>query len=289
MNTGEVHPPRAGLANRIDEVTKKDLAADLWTNTDVIGRPRSEAEEQTVTSTVISSGESEAPEQQLIDKLIELITQEFDHLRNSIERYKWIQSDIEAHIRNMLHIVHAKHSRENQVERMVGEVAKDIAVKTIGEDMQGPISQRGYSEQFFVEIDQLAEAYRLRENEIISALNESKSNELIGERDKFIDELVRKPLEHVRSVMYHTHSELIQLLQEQRRIIRDNLDGFQQLQYFQTEEVWQNPAYRLLQEYCDKAIQLIDTQLENLRSQFESDEKQIDGLAKESLLVIQEI
>ena len=289
MNSGEVHHTKADLADRIDKAVKKDTTADLRNIADVTTQGDLEIRKPEETSAETTSDERKEPEQSLIEDLQELIVQEFDQLRNGIERYRWMQRDIEAHIRNMLHIVHAEHSRDSQVERMVAQVANDIAAATIGEDMQGPIGQKGYSEQFLAEVGQLGEVYRTRETEIVSALEQGKNSEPSGKRDAFIDELVRKPLEHVRSAMYTTDAELIRLLQQQKRAIRENLDTFQQLQYFQTEEVWQNPAYRLLQEYSDKAIQVIDTQLKNLYSQTESDEKQIDGLARESLLVIQKV
>lgn len=290
MKTSDVHTRNTEVQDKLDEAKSAQLAADLQKLASAVDtEDDGHKDPNNGPNSTKKENKTEADQQTIIEDLKKLIEQEFDQLRNGIERYKWMQRDIEAHIRNMLHIVHAEHSRDSQVERMVAQVAVDIAATTIGEDMQGSISLKGYSEQFLVEVDQLGEVYRAREADIVDALEQSKTDQLSGKRDAFIDELVRKPLEHTKSAMYSTDAELIRLLQEQKRTIRENLNAFQQLQYFQTDDVWQNPAYRLLQEYCDKVIQVINTQLNNLYSQTESDEKQIDGLARESLLVIQKV
>ncbi len=281
MNTGDIHTDNSSPDKRPTESNGGRLTRELQAIV---------ATKETTPEANISpyndtqpdvNGQQEKDRQISIDELKKIIIEEFEQLENGVDRYKWMQSDIEAHIRNMLHIVNVEHDKDNQIERIVASVARDIAEATIGEDLQGEIAHKAYNRQFVTQTQHLNDVYRHRLVEILHALEQSKD----VERELLIDELVRKPLEHIRSAMFETHEEMLRLLRSQRDTIKQAVADFQQLQYFQTEAAWQNPTYRLLVEYCDKVLAVIDTQLANLKNQSKTEDIQINALVREAQIL----
>ncbi len=290
MNTGDVHIANTELPDRLDESSRARLKTDLEAVVSATSRDDAEQiREDSQLNTQKKETEAEGEKQQAIDLLKQLITQEFEHLSNGIDRYNWVQKDIEAQIRNMLHIVNTEHDKDSQVERMVAAVARDIAESTISEDIHGPIARKGYNKQFFAETDRLGDIYQSRLVEIIEALEHTKYEDNASQRQRIIDESVRKPLEHTKSALYGIHEELIRILRAQRDTIKGAVESFRQLQYFQDETVWQNPAYRLLNDYCEKALLAMEAQLGRIKDQSETDDGQIDALLKESQLLLQQM
>lgn len=290
MNTSDVHTQDNNLSDRLDDSSKAKLVADLQAmvhTEDTVPENTEENDNPAVDG--VDNNTTETEQQFSIEALKQLIVQEFDQLGNGIELYDWMQKDIEAHIRSMLHIVNTEHDKESQAERMVASVARDIAETTISEDLQGPIARTGYNKQYFKETQHLVDIYRSRLVEVISALEQSKAADTRTQRDKIIDESVRKPLEHTRSAMYEVHEEMLRLLRAQRDTVKTAVESFQQLQYFKDEEVWQNPIYRLLNEYCEKLLLVIEGQIAQLQAQSKLDDTQITALAKESQLLIQRV
>ncbi len=290
MNTGDVHIANTKLPDRLDESSRARLKTDL--EAVVSATPQDDAKQSKQDSqlnTQKKDTQAEGEKRQSIDLLKQLITQEFEHLSNGIDRYNWVQKDIEAHIRNMLHIVTTEHDKDSQVERMVAAVARDIAESTISEDIHGLIARKGYNKQYFAETDRLGDIYRSRLVEIIEALEHTKYEDSMSQRQRIIDESVRKPLEHTRSALYEIHEELIRILRAQRDAIKSAVESFRQLQYFQDETVWQDPAYRLLNDYCEKALLAIEAQLSRIKDQTETDDRQINALLKESQLLLQQM
>ncbi len=282
MNTSEVHNNRNVQTGKIDSPNPAVLVKELQTITNASAQEKNEKAETKRQEETFSTKQEE---QSSVLEFQQLLIDEFNQLGNGIDRYVWMQREIEGQIRTMLHLVDAQHDKDSQVDRMVASVARDIAEQTISEDPQGNIARTGYNKQFDIEIEQLSESYKRRLVEINAELERAEAEGNAGKKAQIVHEAIRNVLEHVLSFIHSTHEEMIRILRSQRDVIISEINRFQELQYFKTEEVWQNTTYRLLSEYSQKALITLETIIGKLKIQAEGEERQIASLAKESVLL----